>query len=228
MWEQISFSFIFGVLSSIGICIASCTPVLIAYLVSTEKDPRKFIGWLIIFIALRAAVFIAVTVLILMLGRLAVDFIKEYALVLRVVGGVFICLAGVLIFFDIGSKLRFFRARSKGFMLLAFLFGIKPCVPHLAVWGYLLTAVGAPMVEGAIGPAEAISAALAIVIAFSVGENILPAILGALGGKTIRYFRGGGFRIASRVCGALLFVMGVVFVFYESVAPLLARILSMG
>lgn len=223
--EQVSFSFIFGVLSSIGICIASCTPVLIAYLISTEKDPRKFIGWLIIFIALRAAVFIAVAFLILLLGRLAVDFIKEYALVLRIIGGAFICLAGVLIFFDIGARLRFFRAKSKGFMLLAFLFGVKPCIPHLAVWGYLLTAVGAPMVEGAIGPAEAIFAALAIAVSFSVGENILPVILGALGGRSVRYFRGGGFRIASRVCGALLFVMGVVFLFYESVAPALDRIL---
>lgn len=226
MWEHISFSFMFGVISSIGICLASCTPVLIAYLVSTERDPRKFIGWMILFIALRAVAFVAVTILILMLGRLAVDFIRQYALLLRIVGGAVILAAGILIFFDIGSKLKFFRTKSKGFMLLAFLFGIKPCIPHLAIWGYLLTVVAAPMVEGTINLSDAIFSALIVSLSFSAGENILPIILGALGGKSIKYFRGNAFKIASKVCGVLLFVLGIVFIFYERVAPFLARVLA--
>jgi|GEM_PF-6907745 len=221
MWEQISFSFGFGVISSIGICLASCTPVLIAYLISTERDPRKFIGWMILFIVLRAAVFVAVTLLILMLGRLAVDFIRQYAFLLRVIGGAFISAAGVLIFFDIGSKLKFFRTKSKGFMLLSFLFGIKPCIPHLAIWGYLLYAVSAPMVEGTISLSEAIAGAIVIALSFSAGENIVPVFLGALGGKSIRYFRGNAFKVVSKVCGVLLFVLGFVFIFYDRVAPLL-------
>lgn len=219
MWEQISFSFGFGIISSIGICLASCTPVLVAYLISTERDPRKFIGWMILFIVLRAAVFVALTLLILMLGRLALDFIRQYAFLLRFIGGAFISTAGVLIFFDIGSKLKFFRTKSKGFMLLSFLFGIKPCIPHLAIWGYLLYAVSAPMVEGTIGLPEAVAGALVVSVSFSVGENILPLILGALGGKSIRYFRGNAFKVVSKVCGVLLFVLGFVFIFYDRVAP---------
>jgi len=226
MWEQISFSFGFGVLSSIGICLASCTPVLIAYLISTERDPRKFTGWMILFVALRAIVFVAMTFLILMLGRLALDFIREFAFLLHAAGGTLISLAGVLIFFDIGSKLKFFRTKSKGFMILSFLFGIKPCIPHLAIWGYLLISVAAPMVEGTISLFEAVAGALAISISFSIGENIVPLILAALGGKSIRYFRGSVFKIVSKVCGVLLFALGIVFIFYDRVAPFLARALS--
>jgi hypothetical protein len=225
-WEQISFSFGFGVFSSIGICLASCTPILIAYLVSVEKDPRKFIGWFLIFIGVRTIAFIALTLLILLLGRLALDFIKEYALVLRIIGGAFIAAVGVFIFFNVGTKLRFFRTKSQGFLSLAVLFGIKPCLPHIAMWGYLLTVVGVPMVEGAIVPAEAVFQSALIAVSFSLGENIVPVVLGALGGKSIRYFRGRGFRIATKAGGIILFILGIVFIFYERIAPLIARILA--
>lgn len=225
-WEQISFSFVFGAFSSIGICLATCTPILIAYLISTEKDPRKFIGWFLLFISMRAVAFIGITLLILLLGRLALDFIKEYALALRVIGGTFIAAAGALIFFNIGAKLRFFRTKSQGFLLLAFLFGIKPCLPHIAIWGYLLTVTGVPMVEGVISSAEAILQSAAIAVSFSIGENVVPIALGALGGKSIRYFRGRGFRIVTKTGGVILFILGIGFIFYETVAPVIARIFA--
>ncbi|MCL0034611.1 hypothetical protein M1N22_01700 [Dehalococcoidia bacterium] len=225
-WEQISFSFVFGAFSSIGVCLATCTPILIAYLISTEKDPRKFIGWFLLFIGMRAVAFIALTLLILLLGRLALDFIKEYALVLHIVGGTFIAAAGALIFFNIGTKLRFFRTKSRGFLSLAMLFGIKPCLPHIGIWGYILTAVGAPMVEGVIVPQEAIFQSAVIAVSFSLGENIVPIILGGLGGKSIRYFRGRGFGIATKAGGVVLFILGIAFIFYERVAPVIARIFA--
>jgi hypothetical protein len=225
-WEQISFPFGFGVVSSIGICLASCTPILIAYLISTEKDPRKFIGWFLLFIGVRAIAFIAITLLILLLGRMALDFIREYALALRIIGGAFIAAAGVLIFFNIGARLCFFRTKSQGFLTLAVLFGIKPCLPHIAIWGYLLTVVGVPMVEGVIPPASAIFQSTVIAVSFSLGENIVPVILGVLGGKSIRYFRGRGFRIATKVSGVTLCILGVGFIFYERIAPVIARIFA--
>jgi len=225
-WEQISFSFVLGALSSIGICLASCTPILIAYLISTEKNPRKFIGWFLLFIGVRAVAFIALTLLILLLGRLALDVIKEYALVLRIIGGTFIAAAGALIFFNVGTRLRFFRTKSQGFLSLAVLFGIKPCLPHIGIWGYMLIAIGAPMVEGLILPAQALFQAAVIAVSFSLGENIVPVILGGLGGKSIRYFRGQGFRIATKAGGVVLFVLGIAFIFYERVAPVIARIFA--
>lgn len=224
-WEHIMFAFGFGLFSSIGICLASCTPILIAYLVSTERNPKKFVGWLLLFIFVRAVAFIAVTLLILSLGRLALDFIEAYALVLRIVGGTIIAAAGILIFFDIGTKLRFFRTKSQGFLFLSLLFGIKPCIPHIAIWGYVLIVVGTAMAEGVISPVAAAFQVALIAISFSVGENIVPAILGFLGGKTIRYLRGRAFRIATRVGGAVLFILGIVFIFYQMM-PGVARLLA--
>lgn len=224
--EHIAFAFSFGIISSIGICLASCTPILIAYLVSTEKNPRKFIGWMAFFLFLRTVVFISITVFILLLGRLALDFIREYAQMLHIFGGLLIATAGVLIFFDIGTKLRFFRAKSQGFSFLAVLFGIKPCLPHLAIWGYVLVVAGRAMTDGLIAPGEAILKAAIIAISFSLGENIVPLIIGLLGGKTIRYFRGNAFRLVTKIGGAVLFILGIVFIFYELLAPGIARIFA--
>lgn len=226
LWEQITISFGLGAVASTGICLVSCTPILIGYLVSTEKDPRKFIGWFLLFIAVRAVMFVAITLIILLTGRLALDFIREYAKVLHIIGGAFIAAAGVLIFLNLGGKLCFFRAKSHGLISLALLFGIKPCLPHLAIWGYVLTAVGAPLVEGVIAPSKAVLQSASIAIAFSIGENIVPIIIGVLGGKSIRYFRGRGFQIATKVGGVVLFILGIGFIFYETVAPAIARMFA--
>lgn len=225
-WEHIIFAFLFGAVSSIGICLVSCTPILLAYLLSTERSAKQFVGKLITFILARAAVFICVTVLIFLLGRLALDFIEEYAMILHIIGGMIISAAGVLIFFDLGRKIRFFRAKSKTLFFLAFLFGIKPCIPHIAIWGYILVVAGRAIAAGEGVLVGAVLQSAAIAISFSVGENIVPVVLGLLGGRTMRYLRGRGFRIATKVAGAVLFLLGIVFVFYEMVAPIIARALA--
>lgn len=225
MWEQIGFSFGFGVVSSIGICLASCTPILLAYLISSEKEPKKFVGWMFLFLFIRFLSFFAVSMLILMLGRLAIDFIKEFEFVFRIIGGAMISVAGILIFLDIGSRVRFFKAKSKGFAIAALLFGIKPCLPHLAIWGYLLTVVAAPMIEGYQGAVQTMFVAALIAISFSVGENIVPIVLGIMGSKTIKHFQGKAFKLVTKACGAVLVLLGIVFVFYENIAPHIARIL---
>ena len=227
-WEQIGFAFLFGTVSSVGICLVSCTPIILAYLLSTERSSKRFVGGLVLFILARAAVFIGATVLIFLLGRLALDFIEEYATILHITGGLVISAAGALIFFDLGKKIRFFRAKSKTLLVLAFLFGIKPCLPHIAIWGYILIVAGRALPGGDGGMTgavlwAAVLRAAAIAISFSVGENIVPVVLGLLGGRTTRYLRGKGFRIATKVAGAVLFLLGIVFALYEMVAPIIAR-----
>ncbi|HAZ30280.1 TPA: hypothetical protein DCY65_01755 [Candidatus Acetothermia bacterium] len=227
-WEEIGFAFVFGAASSVGICLVSCTPIVLAYLLSTERAAKRFVSGLFLFILARAAVFIGVTVAIFLLGRLALNFIREYAIVLRIVGGLIISGAGALIFFDLGRKLRFFRARSQTLLFLAFLFGIKPCLPHIAIWGYILVVAGRAIADGNAVPeggmlGAAVLSAAAIAISFSVGENLVPVVLGLLGGRTMRYLRGRGFRIATKIAGVVLFVLGIVFALYETVAPIIAR-----
>jgi len=220
--EQMGFAFFFGAFSSIGICLVSCTPILLSYLLATERKTKRFVTSLLFFILVRAGMFVAVTLVILSLGRLALDFIAEYALILRILGGTVISAAGVLIFFDLAAKLRFFRTQSRGLLILAVLFGVKPCLPHIAIWGYILVTAGGALADG-LSPAAAALQAGGIVIAFTAGENIIPLILGLFGGKTIRYLRGRGFRIATKVGGGVLFLLGIVFIFYEWVAPIIAR-----
>jgi hypothetical protein len=90
----------------------------------------------------------------------------------------------------------------------------------------MLMVVGAPMVEGVIVPAAAVFQSVVIAVSFTIGENIVPIVIGILGGKSIRYFRGWGFRIATKAGGAALFILGIAFIFYEWIAQPIARILA--
>lgn len=225
-WEQMGFAFFFGAVSSIGVCLVSCTPIILAYLLSTERSSKRFVSGMLTFILARAAVFIGVTMLIFLLGRIALDFIQQYALILRIAGGTLISAAGVLIFFDLGKKIRFFRTESKTLVVLAVLFGVKPCIPHIAIWGYILVIAGRMMASGEAVIAGAVLQPALIAASFSLGENIVPVMLGLLGGRTMRYLRGRGFRIAGKIAGAVLFVLGIMFALYEVVAPVIARIFT--
>jgi hypothetical protein len=86
--------------------------------------------------------------------------------------------------------------------------------------------VGAPMIEGVIAPVEALLQAAVMAVSFSLGENTVPIILGGLGGRSLRYFRGKGFRIATKVSGVILFILGIAFIFYDTIAPSIVRMLG--
>ncbi len=63
--------------------------------------------------------------------------------------------------------------------------------------------------------AENVAQAVAIAISFSIGENITPIVIGLLGGRVVlRYMRGRFYKIATKVAGAVIFVLGIVFIFY--------------
>ncbi len=200
--DIVFFPFSFGMLSSVGICLASCTPILVSYLISTQEDSRRFVGWMVFFVLMRAIIFILTVVIVFIMGDLAREFIKEQALLLRIIGGTFVSAIGVMIFFNKHINLRFFRTRSKGLLFLAILFGIKPCLPHIAMWGYCLMV------------AESVTQAVAIAATFSLGENITPVAIGLLGSRVLRYFRGRFYRIATKVAGAVIFVLGIGFVLH--------------
>ena len=205
MLSNLIAAFSFGILSSVGVCLASCTPILVSYLISTQKDSRKFAGGIAFFVLTRAIIFISTVAIVFIIGDLAREFIKEQVLLLRIIGGTFISAMGIIIFLNKHINLKFFRTRSKGLLFLAMLFGIKPCLPHIFMWGYCLMA------------AENVSQAVMIATAFSLGENITPVAIGLLGSRVLRYFRGRFYRIATRVAGAVIFILGVVFILYCNV-----------
>ena len=195
--------FLFGIFSSIGICLASCTPILVSYLISTKRDWGRFLGQIVFFALVRVVTFTLTMVILFIVGDLALEFIREHTLVLRIIGGSFICAMGILVFFNKHLNLRFFKTRSKGLFLLALLFGVKPCLPHIAMWGYVVVA------------AEDVLQSAMVAAAFSLGENITPIVIGFFGGKAIRYLRGRAYRIASKIGGAVIFILGIVFILYD-------------
>ncbi len=201
--DIIFFPFSFGILSSIGICLASCTPILVSYLISTQKGSGRFLGQIVFFVLVRAITFILTMAIVFIIGDLAREFIERHAFLLRIIGGSFISVVGLLIFFNKHSNLRFFKTKSKGLFLLALLFGVKPCLPHIAMWSYVLVA------------AEDVHQSVMVAAAFSLGENITPIAIGFLGGRVVfRYFRGRFYRIATKVAGAVIFILGIVFILH--------------
>ncbi|MCD5383162.1 hypothetical protein LR066_00150 [candidate division WOR-3 bacterium] len=204
MWRDIIvIPFSFGILSSIGICLASCTPILVSYLISTKKEGGEFFSGILFLATIRAVTFILSLIIIFIIGDIARQFIEGHTLLLRIIGGAFISAIGAIIFFNKHVNIRFFGTRSTDLFILAVLFGIKPCLPHIAMWGYCLIA------------AENVSQAALLGVSFSLGENVAPIVIGFLGSRVIRYFRGRAYKIATKIAGAVIFILGIVFILGE-------------
>ncbi|MCD5413777.1 MAG: hypothetical protein LR001_02055 [Clostridiales bacterium] len=224
-WEFITFAFLFGLFSSVGVCLVSCTPILISYLVATEKNSKKFIKSIFYFVLMRTIAFVLITAVILILGRMALEFIREHSFLFHFIGGAIVAIAGILIFLDIGTKLHFLKTKSKGLSLLAALFGVKPCIPHLAIWGYILT-VGTKLIADEYVYGQVAFTIALIVVAFSVGENIVPLVIGFLGSKTILRFRTKGFKLATKIGGIIIFLLGIGLMWYDVLKPIMVRLFA--
>lgn len=164
--DVIASPFLFGIFSSVGICLASCTPILVSYLISTKRDSGRFLGQIVFFALVRVITFTLTMVLLFIVGDMALEFIREHTLALRIIGGSFISAIGILIFFNKHVNFRLFKTKSKDLFLLALLFGVKPCLPHIAMWGHVLVA------------AEDVLQSAMVTAAFSLGENITPIVIG--------------------------------------------------
>jgi sulfite exporter TauE/SafE len=203
--------FFTGFLFGAGPCMASCGPVLIAYIAGTKNNIVKALTGYALFSLGRISVYLALSLAIFYVGSLSVARISaDYSWLIYKAGGSLIVLIGL--FMALGKKIaypRFFNSLGQGLLeknrksvtILGLVIGMLPCAPLLAVFSYIaLAAKSAPQ-------------SLVYSLSFGIGTVFSPLILlilvsGALSrfiNKKEEIYR----RVFGFICGSVLIFLGL-------------------
>ncbi|MFH0935260.1 MAG: sulfite exporter TauE/SafE family protein, partial [Candidatus Omnitrophota bacterium] len=154
--------FLLGLSFGAGPCLASCGPLLISYLAGTKKNFRGGLYSYILFSAARISVYLAIGLLVFLLGRvLASEFLGVISKYVLVSGGGFIICVGVLLmarpcspsvlsgaeglmldkhketgFCNVLQK-KFLEKDKKSIIIFGLIIGLIPCAPLLAAFSYM-------------------------------------------------------------------------------------------
>lgn len=138
--------FLTGVLFGAGPCLASCGPLLVSYVVSTEKKGKNGIIAYLVFSIARILTYLFVSFAVYLLGNFLVErFFREWLTVVRMSAALLIMGIGALLLL---GKNAFFRParclydscvekNTLSVFMLGLAVGILPCAPLLALFSYM-------------------------------------------------------------------------------------------
>ena len=194
---NVIYLFVIGFSYFFGPCLGFCTPLIISYFIPTRTGIKPALKSAVVFSAVRSFTHIILSVIIFSSGRLVINVLHRYDWIIFVVAGTVICILGILIFLGRHYNFKFVKGGTQDVVLLGLLTGISPCLPHIAVWVYITV------------EAKSIGQSLVYALSFGAGEFIPPILLGLLSGKISSLLRGNFFIVVSRICGLLLFGIGL-------------------
>ena len=202
-------SFILGLSFGWGPCLASCGPLLLAYVAGTQKNVFKGLGAYVIFSLSRVSVYLVLGALFFSLGRLIFERLSSFYGPILITAGVFVILLGALMFLGKSISLapcKFLHRNivekdSKSLVILGLVIGILPCAPLLTILTYAgLTAQNA--LEN-----------LLYILAFSLGTCLSPLLIFvALAGLLPAFLKNTGnnyVKLFNIICGLIIMVMGL-------------------
>ena len=138
--------FITGILFGSGPCLASCGPILISYILGTEKNILKGLSAYFLFSFSRIIIYLLFSILIFYLGQFALERAMQgwYKYVI-VIGAIYIIFVGLLLIFNKNINSPFFASLQKIFLkreiknivLLGLITGLLPCAPLFALLSYV-------------------------------------------------------------------------------------------
>jgi len=202
--------FLYGLFFGSGPCLISCGPILISYIVGTNKNTPRGMKDYLLFSLARLFVYIVLALVVFFLGSFTLERLlgrcSKYVFIL---GGGFIVFVGIAMV--LGRKLEFklfpfiqksIRANNKpSVMMLGLIVGLLPCAPLLAVLSYI----------GLIS--KSWFSSLLYGLSFGLGTFLSPLILLiALTGfipKLLVTRQAVYSRIFSFICGLILILLGV-------------------
>lgn len=190
-----------GITLNISVCSLSCNPILISYIFSSKKDFPKNLKETLIFSATRTVVHTALAVILFLLGKHFLKTLAEYRFIPNILGGAFITTVGFFVFFNKHKSFSFFKTDLTDIFVLGLAAGLTPCLPHLAVWGYIIMV------------AENLLSALILALCFGVSEFFVPIILGFATGKISLIISEKTFGYLAKVSGIVLVLMGIGIMF---------------
>lgn len=200
--------FIIGITVSFGPCLLFCSPLVLPYIAATRKGFSEGLKGILTFSFARLIAYGSLGLLAGGFGRLLTEWLYRFDYLVFTVGGLFISILGVLIIFDKEPQVRlcqFLRKQnienSTGdLLLLGFVVGILPCIPLLGVLTYIGLRATDLWQGGFYGLAFGMGKLISPLILFGVLSSVLPAVV-------IRNYK--IYSIFRRICGGLLFAVGV-------------------
>jgi sulfite exporter TauE/SafE len=207
--EELIELFLMGLTLGVGPCSLFCLPILIPYIAGTREDWFGGFRSSLTFSLSRLSAYMLLGFLAGLSGRLIELHSGGIAPIVWLLGSLLIILLGVLIL--LGRELRFApllllsrRLIEKDWMsmgTLGFIIGITPCAPLLGVLTYITFSAGGPFMGVLYALCFGLGSTLITpIIAFGIVAGLLPRLI----------FRNPSvYSIFRRVCGALLFILGV-------------------
>lgn len=205
MFKNIASLFILGLSFGSGPCLVSCGPLLLSYIVGTQKKIRGGLFTYIIFSLARITVYLILALLVFFLGRFVFEgLLAAWARYIFILGGVFIMVLGALMILGKNGnqccvllKDKFLAHDKKSIILLGLLTALVPCAPLIAMLSYLgLTS--AQWWQSLLGA-----------FSFSAGVFISPLIiLSALGGLIPRWLKGRQAVLFNCFSGIIMLILG--------------------
>jgi sulfite exporter TauE/SafE len=201
--------FLLGFSFGAGPCLASCGPLLISYLVGTNKNVARGIISYLLFSAARIATYILLGVCVFLLGRfIMTELVGMAAKYLLIAAGAIILLIGVVMIAGKGRGGPFcgflhkhmLEKDNKSVLILGIVIGLLPCAPLIALFSYIglvsKTIAHSVLYSIVFGLGTAISPLLILVI-FS---GLVPKLTAA---------RERFSRIVTIVSGSVIIIMGL-------------------
>ncbi len=190
-----------GITLNITVCSLSCNPLLMSYILSSKKNFSKNLNEAIIFSATRAIVHILIATALFLMGKIFLKTLTEHRFILNILGGAFVATVGLFVFFNKHKSFSFFKTEAADIFALGIVAGLTPCLPHMAVWGYIIM------------EADSLFSAVVMASCFGLGEFLVPLILGALAGKISPLIPDKIFRYVAKVSGGILILIGIGIIF---------------
>lgn len=207
--------FIIGLTVSVGPCLLFCSPLVLPYIAATRKGFTEGLKAILTFSFARLIAYGILGLSAGGFGRLLTEWLYKFDYLVFTLGRLFISTLGMLIFFGKEPQLRFcqlFKKRNvenstRDLLLLGFVVGILPCIPLLGVLTYIALRATNWWQGAFYGLAFGMGKLISPLILFGVLATTLPAVL-------IRNYKIYG--LFKRICGVLLFAIGVQLVVSEA------------
>lgn len=211
--------FLYGLFFGSGPCLASCGPILISYISGSGKNISQAMRSYLAFSLGRVLAYIFFSLAIFGLGNYAASrLLGEYFLPLRILGGSFVVLAGLLIIFDKAGGLFLIPAKAafarrlldfikdgllkndlKALFFFGLITGLMPCSPLLALFSYIGFSQADWLSAGACGLFFGIGTTVSALMILALAAGALSPLI--VKTKLVNLFY--------RICGLILLVLGV-------------------
>lgn len=138
--------FLSGLLFGSGPCLVSCGPVLLTYIIGTEKNVKKSLLAYLLFSTSRIFVYVLLSLLIYFLGKFTLEgFLGNWSRFYAVAAGAVLILIGLLLLKSFKIKFNCWQSLKhnlvekdgKSLLLLGLITGLLPCGPLLGILSYI-------------------------------------------------------------------------------------------